>query len=177
MCRILSPLLTFGMLCAKAPLAEADNVTFGWDPNTDPDLAGYRLYYGNSPRSQGTYTQTVPINNKSATTWVISLQAGISYFALTAVDLSGNESGDQTFQDIREALFDSVFQPMLQIRKATAIVSTFAFNNGGRPRQALSDVQNRGQAREVRKADVLPSTLCISLYPIFALECLALILL
>jgi len=93
MYKILSLLLTVGMLCSMVHLAEADTVTLGWNPNTETDLAGYRLHYGNNPRAQATYTQTVPINNRNATTWELTLPDGVYYFALTAVDLAGNESG------------------------------------------------------------------------------------
>ena len=93
MYKILSLLLTFGMLCSMVHLAEADTVTLGWDPNTETDLAGYRLHYGNNPRTQAMYTQTVPINNRNAITWELTLPDGVYYFALTAVDLAGNESG------------------------------------------------------------------------------------
>ncbi len=86
-------LLAVGMLLLLAPLAEAGTVSFEWDANSEADLAGYKLYYGNSPRAQGSYTQTVSINNKNATTWQLSLPDGVYYFALTAVDVVGNESG------------------------------------------------------------------------------------
>jgi len=91
--KILSLLLTFGMLCSMVHLAEADTVTLGWDRNTEADLAGYRLHYGNSPRAQTSYGQVVPINNKYTTAWQLTLPDGVYYFALTAVDLAGNESG------------------------------------------------------------------------------------
>ncbi len=93
MYRILSLLLTFGMLCSMATLAEAGDVAFRWNSNGEPDLAGYRLHYGNSPRAQASYAQTVPINNRNATTWQLTLPDGVYYFGLTAVDLAGNESG------------------------------------------------------------------------------------
>lgn len=93
MYRILSLLLTVGMLGSMAPLAEAGDAAFRWLANGEPDLAGYRLYYGNSPRAQATYAQAVPINNKYATTWQLTLPDGVYYFALTAVDIVGNESG------------------------------------------------------------------------------------
>ena len=93
MYKILSLLLTFGMLCSVVNLAEADTVTLGWNRNTETDLAGYRLHYGNKPRAQATYSQTVPINNRNATTWQLTLPDGVYYFALTAVDLGGNVSG------------------------------------------------------------------------------------
>ena len=81
------------MMCSMIHLAEAGTVTLGWTPNTETDLAGYRLHYGNSPRAQATYSQTVPINNKYAITRELTLPDGVYYFALTAVDLAGNESG------------------------------------------------------------------------------------
>jgi len=93
MYRILSLLLAFGMLCSMVHIAEAGTVTLGWNANTETDLAGYKLYYGNSPRTQRAYTQTVPINNKSAVTWQLTLPAGVYYFGLTAFNLAGNESG------------------------------------------------------------------------------------
>mgnify|MGYP000008795147 CR=1 FL=1 len=76
-----------------AGAGQAATVTLAWDPNTESDLAGYKLYYGNSPRTQAPYTQTVVINDKAATTWQITLEPGGYYFALTAYDASGNESG------------------------------------------------------------------------------------
>ena len=105
MYRILSLLLAFGMLCSVAHLAEAGTVTLGWDPNTEADLAGYKLYYGNSPGVPQSYTHTVPINNRSATSWELSLSAGIYYFALTALDSAGNESGfsNEVRADISDA--------------------------------------------------------------------------
>jgi hypothetical protein len=105
MYRVLSLLLTFGMLCSIAQVADAGTVSLGWDANTEPDLAGYRLYYGISPRSEGAYTQTVPINNKNATTWELSLPSGTYYFALTAVDFVGNESGfsNEVAADVSDA--------------------------------------------------------------------------
>jgi len=53
-------------------LALAGSATLHWQANTEPDLAGYRIYYGTS-------------NNLT--------EGQTYYFALTAVDTSGNESG------------------------------------------------------------------------------------
>jgi hypothetical protein len=93
MYKILSLLLALGMLCSMVNLAEADTVTLEWNRNTETDLAGYKLYYGNKSRTQATYTQTVLIDNKWATTKELTLPDGVYYFALTALDSSGNESG------------------------------------------------------------------------------------
>jgi len=78
--------------CLSAPVAHAATVTLAWNPNSETDLAGYKLYYGNSPRTQAAYPQTVAIQNKTATTWQLTLSTGVYYFALTALDSSGNES-------------------------------------------------------------------------------------
>lgn len=64
-------------------------LTISWEPNTEPDLAGYKIYYGTAPRS---YSFVIDVGN--LTTFVIdSLQAGTYYLAVTALDSSRNESG------------------------------------------------------------------------------------
>ena len=32
---------------------ETGTINLAWDPNTDPDLAGYKVYYGTTPRTYG----------------------------------------------------------------------------------------------------------------------------
>jgi hypothetical protein len=82
-------LVIFTIVGAQAGWAAPVNLA--WDPNTDTDLAGYKLYYGPTPRSQATYPNVVVIS-KSAVTWQLTLSSGTYYFALTAFDTSGNES-------------------------------------------------------------------------------------
>ena len=84
-------LLVVVVICFSGPAAHADTVTLAWDANTESNLAGYKLHYGNTPRSQGAYTHSVTIG--IATTYTISLQPGTYYFALTAYNNVGNESG------------------------------------------------------------------------------------
>jgi len=65
-------------------------VTLAWDPNTEPDLAGYKIYYG---ASSGTYTANVDVGNVTTYT-VTGLTPGVTYyFVATAHDNFGNESG------------------------------------------------------------------------------------
>jgi hypothetical protein len=45
-------LVIFTIVGAQAGWAAPVNLA--WDPNTDTDLAGYKLYYGPTPRSQAT---------------------------------------------------------------------------------------------------------------------------
>jgi hypothetical protein len=61
--------------------------------NTDgtavTNLAGYRIYYGNAPR---TYTQSVAITGASTTQQTLPLSSGTWYFAVTARKTDGSES-------------------------------------------------------------------------------------
>ena len=70
--------------------AQAGQATLAWDPNTDSDLAGYKVYLGNASRS---YQSSLDVGNKANAT-VTNLLAGATYyFAVTAYDSSRNESG------------------------------------------------------------------------------------
>ena len=53
------------------------------------DLTGYKLYWGNSSRSYGT---SQPVNGAGTTSQTLALSPGTYYFAVTALDSSGNES-------------------------------------------------------------------------------------
>jgi hypothetical protein len=70
--------------------ARAEQVTLAWDANTEPDLAGYRVHYGTA---SGSYTTSMDVH-KVTTSSIGTLAAGQTYyFAVTAYDASGNESG------------------------------------------------------------------------------------
>jgi hypothetical protein len=70
--------------------ARAEQVTLAWDANTESDLAGYKLHYGTASNS---YSVHIDVNNVTTYT-VAGLTAGQTYyFAATAYDASGNESG------------------------------------------------------------------------------------
>jgi hypothetical protein len=68
------------------------SVTLAWNPNTDPDLAGYKVYETTSSGNYGAAIANVPA---SSTSFVVTgLQRGVTYFfVITAYDTSGNESG------------------------------------------------------------------------------------
>jgi hypothetical protein len=60
-----------------------------WAANSEADLAGYKLHIGTS---SGIYNQTVDVGK--VTSYAISLPKGVTYFfAITAYDKAGNESG------------------------------------------------------------------------------------
>lgn len=72
--------------------AVADPVVLGWTPNSESDLAGYKIYWGLASRSYGTPV-AVPLPHTPTAT-VSNLPTGRTYyFAVTAYDVSGNESG------------------------------------------------------------------------------------
>jgi len=66
-------------------------IRLAWDPNTEPDIGGYKVHYG---PSSGTY-HTPPVDVGNVTEYAITnLTPGKRYyFALKAYDTSGNESG------------------------------------------------------------------------------------
>lgn len=66
------------------------SVTLTWNANSESDLQGYRVYYGTSSRN---YTTNTDVGNVTSYT-VSGLATGATYyFAITALDTSGNESG------------------------------------------------------------------------------------
>jgi len=67
------------------------SVTLAWNPNTEPDLAGYKVYKATSSGSYGAAIANLPA---STTSFVATgLQPGVTYFfVITAYDTSGNES-------------------------------------------------------------------------------------
>jgi len=81
----------------NSPAAFSGTATLSWDaPTTNADgtlltdLAGYKVYYGNF---SGNYSQNMNVDNVTTYT-VNNLTDGLTYyFAVTAYDTSGNESG------------------------------------------------------------------------------------
>ena len=64
-------------------------VIISWDANPEPDVKGYRIYYGTSSRS---YSQVIDVG-KATEYSINNLQENVPYyFAVTAYDTAGNES-------------------------------------------------------------------------------------
>ena len=84
-------LFTILAILAIAGIAQAATINVSWNPNTEPDLAGYRLYVG---EASGQYGEPVDVGNVTGHVMEITPEYGATYyFALTAYDTSGNESG------------------------------------------------------------------------------------
>lgn len=73
------------------PAPSFGSASLTWNPNTETDLAGYKVHVGTS---SGTYTFAGPFDTQGMTSYTIgNLPKGQTYyFAISAYDASGNES-------------------------------------------------------------------------------------
>ena len=93
-------LISLSIILPGAVLA-VGTVTLSWSANNEPDLAGYRIYYGTSPRTgdcpPAGYPNKIDLG-KTATPEkpnykIENLEEGKTYyFSVTSYDASGNES-------------------------------------------------------------------------------------
>ena len=67
----------------------AGDVSLAWDPSISEDVVGYKIYYGNF---SGSYHSFRTVTSRTDYT-VTGLPDGTYYFAVTAFDSAGNESG------------------------------------------------------------------------------------
>ena len=84
------PLFVLALTFLLAQYALAARIKLAWDPNTEPDVVGYKVYFGTSSRNYGP-----PIDVQYVTVYALkSLTKGQRYYiAVTAYDSSGYESG------------------------------------------------------------------------------------
>jgi hypothetical protein len=76
------------LLLCRTSQASAADVSLAWDPSVSPNIAGYRVYFGN-----GSHTYGNPITIGNQTTYTVTgLTNGNYYFAVTAFDTNGVES-------------------------------------------------------------------------------------
>jgi len=77
------------ILVVSTAYAKNYSITFGWDKNTEADLAGYKLYR----RDQAADYSHIADISEDLSTYTTSIDMNITtYFVLTAFDDSGNES-------------------------------------------------------------------------------------
>ena len=105
-------MLVFAIPCAlsacgggssETDTVEPNTAILTWDAVMDSNLAGYRIYYGTSPRAyEQPFGQGVEVGN--VTTFAVTgLNRGSRhYFAATAFDTSNNESAlsNEVFKDM-----------------------------------------------------------------------------
>jgi hypothetical protein len=77
------------LLALFPPRLTASELTLAWDPNAEPDLAGYNIYYG---IQSGYYDFVIDAGNVTQYTITGLEPETLYYIALTAYDTSNNES-------------------------------------------------------------------------------------
>jgi Fibronectin type III domain/Glucodextranase, domain B/Bacterial Ig domain len=83
-------IITLFLVFLSPALLFAGSAILRWEPNAESDFNNYNVYYGTQSRS---YEQPVPVG-KSTSYNLNELDADRTYyFAVTAIDTSGNESG------------------------------------------------------------------------------------
>jgi len=81
--------IAFGLFSLLLPAsALAGEVTLAWDPAADPNVAGYRLYYGHQ---KGTYEGDVDVGLESTITLSDLEEGKAYYFVLVAYDINGEQ--------------------------------------------------------------------------------------
>lgn len=85
----LSLLAIFSFFLLTASVCPAAEITLAWDPNPEPTVEGYRVYYGTSSYY---YTFVVDVGNQTVIT-ISGLLPGVTYFfSATAYSTTGDES-------------------------------------------------------------------------------------
>ena len=75
-------------VCSAADPVPGYSITLEWDANSEPDLAGYKLYFGTA---SGSYSETLDAGN--VTEAVVPVIPGATYFfAVTAYNIERLES-------------------------------------------------------------------------------------
>jgi hypothetical protein len=86
------PKLLFLLLLMLQVVVKDNKVTLVWDANSETDLSGYKVYVGHSSRVYDPAITTVGVT-PSPTYTVTNLANGTYYFAVTAFNNTGLESG------------------------------------------------------------------------------------
>jgi fibronectin type 3 domain-containing protein len=114
-------MIAIGIMVVSGCLFAAQ-IQVTWNANTEEDLAGYRLYVG---KASGQYGEPVDVGNVTEYVMEITPQHGATYyFALTAYDTSGNESGysDEASVFIKDSMPPSNPKSLL-VKIVEAIIS------------------------------------------------------
>lgn len=85
----ITPLVFVLVLVVMVGFAHGASVRVNWNANSEPDLAGYRVYYGTLSR---TYVEMRDVGRVTSADVEGLSQGRTYYFAVTAYDASGNES-------------------------------------------------------------------------------------
>jgi imidazole glycerol phosphate synthase subunit HisF len=85
---IIAAAVALGLVVAATVYAKV--IGFAWDANTEPDLAGYKLYCGTTVGGPYTFVKQMTAAELATSN---NFGEGRGYCVLTAFDTVGNESG------------------------------------------------------------------------------------
>ena len=102
-----------------ARTAVAGDATLSWSPNTESDVVSYRVHYG--PAS-GTYDTVIDVGLLTTYT-VTGLSPGTYYFAVTAHNLAGAQSGFSN--EVSKLILDTA-PPVISLVAAASITTSSA---------------------------------------------------
>ena len=78
------------ILTCSAEVAYSAQISLAWDGSSDSDICGYKVYYGNASRD---YNFSMDVGNWTSCTISGLEQVEVYYFAVTAYNTQGSESG------------------------------------------------------------------------------------
>jgi len=145
----ITSVLIISILCTSA---QGFEVALAWDPNTEPDIAGYILYAredgSGSSYAQVEYYPLDEIDPGSPQCTVTAMESGVTYhFVVTAVNNEGAESG---FSNEVNVLNGQAFVSALYSdRGGGCFVSTASALAQARPQAKLSKACGQGTQRNI----------------------------
>lgn len=92
----------------------AGKATLSWNASTEADIAGYKIYYGNSKRTgdcpQGGYAKKIDAGNKTSYQLENLEEGKVYYFSVTSVNAAGKEScfSEEMSKEIKISFLDKV---------------------------------------------------------------------
>ena len=99
--------------------AHSAQVTLIWNPVTHPDIAGYKIYYGNTSRN---YDNTIDVGNQTRYTITGLIDNEPYYFASTAYDIYRNESAYSN--EVCTTCSQPSFSPVTRAQMAVFLLRT-----------------------------------------------------
>ncbi len=120
-------------LALQLPALATQSVTLVWNPNTDTNVAGYRIYYGTVSQN---YTNVVTVGNVTNTVISGLADATTFFFAATTTDAAGDESAFSNEASFSTAAAVVVNQPPT----LNSLTNVIVYKNAGLQTIALSGI-------------------------------------
>ncbi|MBM4308143.1 MAG: hypothetical protein FJ123_15540 [Deltaproteobacteria bacterium] len=86
-------IICFFIIFLSSLFVSAAQLRLAWDPNTEPDLAGYKIYFGTNSKQ---YTSSIDVTNVNTYTLKGLTEGKTYYITVTAYDRYFNESNYST---------------------------------------------------------------------------------